>query len=661
MAGSSRHTATLEATASGRRQADRIDQTLARDLEGEFEGPPRASVCATKAPDGVYGRLGAMLQTRRVLMAELKTLGAREYFSIESGLGAAGLPVRRDLIPLSCFGEELVDAVKAGFIATFSEDKAAVRLEYASRAGSDAETIIAFPIVRGGKVEAVMFAQSTRRRRWTPDEMALLRAAADCAWGAEGSFPSNSNAQRGVLQSCALLEAFDEAVLVLDPLRGAGGDVVDGLVLEVNEAFERHTGRKTRRGASFRECAPGLAGRLLASLDEAQKSGERQLFEVYDQCPGRWYGGYVNPISDGEQCAVLVVLSDVTQSRLAAETVRQREELMLGFGEAATEAMSLWDGESLECEYVNRAAEKVLRVEPANASSMSWSDLATPEDGERLREAIRQVRAGAATRLEHEAAGHVGSGGRLRTSVFPILDEAGLVKKIGAITHDITEEMRAQERLRTLLMELRHRTFNLLSVVGAVVERTLESSESLDDFSHRFSARLDALARVNDLLSWSPGSERVNLRQLILGELMAHGVVDETGQGEQVSLRGLSDVELCHPVAEAVSMAIHELATNAVKYGAFSAIGGCVEFSWGLEDGEGDKVLTLEWRERFASPILRRKREKNGFGNELIERALPAQLGGQTHYRVEYDGVLWRVRTPSCVSCLNSCPDRQAE
>jgi two-component sensor histidine kinase len=215
---------------------------------------------------------------------------------------------------------------------------------------------------------------------------------------------------------------------------------------------------------------------------------------------------------------------------------------------------------------------------------------------------------------------------------------------------DVADQHALAQRESVVLRELQHRAANMIAVVGAVAERTLESSKTLAEFSRRFTARLSALARVNDLLMQADGREALNLKSLIVDELLAHGALDESGRGDQVSLSGDPNVLVPVHIAEALAMVIHELATNALKHGALSSRGGKVDVRWRAELGGLVGELTLEWREVFAASLepMRAKREqgRRGFGRELIEDVLPEQLGGRIAYCVTANGVWCGIRTP---------------
>jgi two-component sensor histidine kinase len=230
---------------------------------------------------------------------------------------------------------------------------------------------------------------------------------------------------------------------------------------------------------------------------------------------------------------------------------------------------------------------------------------------------------------------------------------------VAGIGHDATEEVELQDRLRVLVAELQHRSRNLVSVVQGVSERTLATSETLEDFRGRFRPRLDALSRVNSLLSRIEEGDRITFDQLLQTELQAHGVIGFDGQGEQVSLKGPNGIRLRSATVQTFALAIHELATNALKYGALFRPEGRLEVKWSLLPGKGgEQRLRVDWRESGVAPEWHDgsppavaidgvpARRRQGYGRELIEKALPYQLKALTTYELTPQGVHCTIIVP---------------
>ena len=194
------------------------------------------------------------------------------------------------------------------------------------------------------------------------------------------------------------------------------------------------------------------------------------------------------------------------------------------------------------------------------------------------------------------------------------------------------EQLTARARENEILAgELQHRVKNLIANIRALAHRTCATSPDLVGFQEAFDRRLTALNRTQDILT---AGREVGIGTVLRRELEAHGVEE----GERVRLSG-GDLSLPPKTAQALGLAFHELATNAVKYGAI-AQGGGLEITWTAEDGK----IRIRWRETGV-PITGAPRRK-GYGSETIERSLPYMLGGTSDLTFHPDGVEWRSGFP---------------
>ncbi|XBQ16897.1 MAG: HWE histidine kinase domain-containing protein [Oceanicaulis sp.] len=225
----------------------------------------------------------------------------------------------------------------------------------------------------------------------------------------------------------------------------------------------------------------------------------------------------------------------------------------------------------------------------------------------------------------------------------PVHDTAG--NQIGAahIFRDVTEERRIAARQEVLVDELQHRTRNLLGVVLSVARRTRANSTDLDDFEHRFMARLHALGRATGLLSRLDAGRRVSFDSLLLTELEAHGL-HEGEVRSQITLDGPEGVTLASSRLQTFALVLHELMTNALKHGALTGPDGSLAIVWRVEEAGEKRRLSVEWTERWTEP--RPAAGEDGFGRELIERALPAQMGAETVFELGADGLRCVVSAP---------------
>jgi two-component sensor histidine kinase len=171
--------------------------------------------------------------------------------------------------------------------------------------------------------------------------------------------------------------------------------------------------------------------------------------------------------------------------------------------------------------------------------------------------------------------------------------------------------------------------------VGALARQTRRRSQNLEEFSEAFEGRLEALSRTQDLLVRSQ-ADTVQMADLLRFELQALGVEE----GANVRLEG-PPWELSARVAHPMSMTVHELATNAAKYGALSTEAGTLAITW-TTDQEGDREhVRFYWREQGM--LLSNYRSHKGFGTELIERSLPHLFGGSSRLVFHPDGIACEI------------------
>ncbi|HYP12938.1 MAG TPA: HWE histidine kinase domain-containing protein [Bryobacteraceae bacterium] len=208
------------------------------------------------------------------------------------------------------------------------------------------------------------------------------------------------------------------------------------------------------------------------------------------------------------------------------------------------------------------------------------------------------------------------------------------LKLILLVIEDVTDARRARKEEVAVLAESQHRVKNLLMTVQALYQLTSQSSSSLEGFAESFDARLDAMARTQDLLVRELGTS-ARLDEIIRLELHAMGAREHS----TFSLQG-PELRLSDRASHAFAMTVHELTTNAAKYGALSrsAEDGRVVVTWSAHAlGSGICSLRFRWREHGL--VARPARGKNGFGTEMIESSLPYLFTGSSTLHFHDDGV----------------------
>jgi two-component sensor histidine kinase len=210
---------------------------------------------------------------------------------------------------------------------------------------------------------------------------------------------------------------------------------------------------------------------------------------------------------------------------------------------------------------------------------------------------------------------------------------AGLARSFDEMARKRAE---AEQRQRVLLGELNHRIKNSYALVRSIATLTLHHSASVEAFEQAFIGRLDALARVSTLVTADP-EETADLRAL------AEAAVEPHRAGGNLRLSGPA-IMLPSRLARTLSLALHELATNAVKYGALSVPEGRVELTWRVEDRPEGRRLLIEWAEHGGPEV--RPPDRHGFGRVLIERSVAYELGGTARLEFPPAGVRCRIEVP---------------
>ena len=388
---------------------------------------------------------------------------------------------------------------------------------------------------------------------------------------------------------------------------------------------------------------------------ERARCGEHVTFEYRIRRPGdgevRWLRDTAFPIADtaGRLVKVGGIGQDFTDAKHRQDRLIGSEERLRSAAEIAR--LGLWDWNvrtgdiHWSDEHFRMEGYTVGEIIP---SFEAWAARVHPAD---LDEAVAALDQARDTREEfnHEfrTVHPDGSVHWLHGRGRFFYNETGEpVRMVGAMT-DTTERREWDERQSVLVAELQHRTRNLIAVVRSMADKTMRRARDLTEFRDNFRDRLEALARAQSLLSRLEEHDRVTFDEFIRTELIALGMLDDNA--ERVSVNGPVGVRLRSSTVQTLAMALHELATNAAKYGALAQPTGHLSVSWQLEprDDDDQPWLHIDWREAgVMMPEVGAPPAGTGQGRELIERALPYQLKATTTYELGQDGVHCTIRIP---------------
>jgi len=332
---------------------------------------------------------------------------------------------------------------------------------------------------------------------------------------------------------------------------------------------------------------------------------------------------------------VVITFVDITEHEQAAKALRASEQRFSAIVDQATVGVAETDlngrfvlVNSRYCEMVGRSAEEL--------TGLRMQDITHPEDLPLNVEPFSHLTGeGKPFEIEKRYVRPDGSIVWVHNNVAPVNDIDGRPQHAVAVSLDITERKHADERRLLLLQELNHRVKNTLSIVQSIAMQTHQSAQTPEAFQEAFSSRLVALSRTHDLLT-TRNWEGVSLRDLILREL-------EPYQDGQFAING-EDIHLRPEMALTLGMALHELATNAAKYGALSVPVGRVGVTWEVTNNAGQRHVHLRWIETGGPPV--KERNRWGLGSKLIERALAYSLNGVTRLDFAASGVKCTIDAP---------------
>lgn len=221
---------------------------------------------------------------------------------------------------------------------------------------------------------------------------------------------------------------------------------------------------------------------------------------------------------------------------------------------------------------------------------------------------------------------------------LPIRDADGTIVRWFGTNTDVSEQKQTEERQRLLVNELNHRVKNTLAVIQSIASVTSRSAASAAAFSKSFIARIIGIARTHDLLTESHW-EGASLGAMLWNELSPY----RSDKTQRVALRG-DYVRLTPKTAVALGMVLHEMTTNAAKYGALSLPDGSVDVTWDVREADAGPMLRLEWTESGGPPVS--EPTHKGFGSRLITQSLARDLAGSVEMEYRPEGLRCVLEVP---------------
>ena len=436
----------------------------------------------------------------------------------------------------------------------------------------------------------------------------------------------------------ALFTKLQEALLVGELVRGPDGRAFDVRMIEYNPSWRRLGGfdDKVAPGATVREVLGDIDHYWIDLAVEVVDTQAPVSFTRQVGREGGWYDGVAQPLAGDQFVLVLSNVSDRVRAEQLRAELEQRRRLAVEIGD-----VGLWDID-LRTETVDWDRKVRALFGAAEGRVPVLRDMVGaihPDD----RAEFERRFAGACTgtdvfdmkfrvfglddRIERWASM---KGVTLREDDAP-------TSFVGAM-RDITRRVRNEQRRATLNHELAHRLKNTLSVVSAIVSQTLRDADDIETGRQSTLDRIRALSSAHDVVMTGQ-SNAAAIRSIIEGAAAVHG------QGRRIVIDG-PDVTIGSRSALSLSLIVHELATNAGKYGALSVPDGRVHLTWSVRDGEGaaGPVLAMDWVESGGPTVV--APEHTGFGTQLLEMGLADAGAGWVRIVYDPDGVKCHLTAP---------------
>ncbi|GJD44978.1 hypothetical protein AFCDBAGC_2847 [Methylobacterium cerastii] len=361
--------------------------------------------------------------------------------------------------------------------------------------------------------------------------------------------------------------------------------------------------------------------------------------------------------ADGRRTGMVGVVQDVTTRVEARDGLVARDQRLRVATTVARLGIFEWHMLEDHAIWENERMFEIFGHAPEDGTigkSEFLRDTLHPDDRASVRLAISQA-------LRDDAILH--TTGRIRRrsdGAWRTIDLAGrferdapnrLPRRLIGLVADVTDQRLAEERQALLIRELHHRVKNTLATVQAIVGSTARTASSIDSFYEAFVGRIKSLAHTHSVLTEATW-QTADLRTLLLSELRPYAEAQtregEAGEGDgaldgRITLDG-PDTALPSEIAVPIGMAIHELTTNAAKYGALSNRRGRISVAWTILSGGSAGMLHFAWRESGGPPVEPPRRQ--GFGSRLLQRVLTTQVQAEVETLYAQDGFALTMLAP---------------
>lgn len=354
----------------------------------------------------------------------------------------------------------------------------------------------------------------------------------------------------------------------------------------------------------------------------------------------RWFSSRAVPVlaEDGEIAEWFGTATDITQRRQFEQQLAHGTQMLRMASEIGKVGLWDWNVETGELawsdEQFRMQGFKVGEVVPTYEI---WAESIHPDDRADAETKIGRARETGDEYVNEYRVRHRGGAVHWLSARGRFLyDEKGqAVRMLGAMV-DTTQRRREEEWQKLLVAELQHRVRNLIGMIRSVARLSASSHRNVDDYVDHLIGRLQAMGRTQSTLTRTPG-RKVDLAELVREELLVHAAGPE-----KCHVDG-PEVALSPHAAEIITLAIHELATNSIKYGALGDTGH-IRIVWTTSEKNGKPWISLRWQE--TAPPSKTKQRRRGFGRRLIEERVPYELQGEGRFHLHDTGLLVQMDFP---------------
>ena len=329
----------------------------------------------------------------------------------------------------------------------------------------------------------------------------------------------------------------------------------------------------------------------------------------------------------------------------AGQSLAGKDEVLRGVLAGCGDCIKILDLDG-RLQFMSEGGKRVMEVDDfSKLKGLPWPDIWAGVGNTEAGLALETARGGGVARFQGVANTAKGNPRHWDVQVSPIFGPDGKPTSILAISRDITPEKRAETELaeafrrqQILTAELQHRIKNTLAMISAIANQTMRGND-IEAARKAFTARMITLGHAHDVLAkttWSSAS----IQQVIEGALAPHRTSEDRFEV------GGPELLLQPKPALAIALAVHELATNAAKYGALSRDGGRVRVKWSTNLKDGIPGFDFEWSETGGPPVVTPEPSQKGFGTRLFERMLKTDVGGDVVLSFAPAGVACEIRAP---------------